>query len=75
LTFADIFGDTVNKAEFRGQIEVVLANFDGEQRLLRTCNLHLVMKEEVLAYGDFFFLEGKLHRGRIVIEVDVANCV
>lgn len=75
LRLADIFGDTVNKAELGRQVEVVLTNFDGEQRLLGTRHLHVVMEEEVLADGDFFFLEGKLHGGWVVFEVDIANCV
>lgn len=57
----DVVRYTINKAELRRQVKVLVLVLNKEQRLLSISNYHIVMAFEVLSDTDIFTLVLEFH--------------
>lgn len=73
--FLHFVGDSINEAEFRRKVEVLVLVLDEEKRLLGTSNDHVVMALEVLGNTDLLALEVELHGHGTEVEFNVRHNV
>lgn len=74
-SFLDFVGDTVNEAEFRGEVEVLVLVLNEEEGLLHVSDHHVVMALEILSHADLLALEIELHCDWVQAELDVSDNV
>lgn len=69
----DVVRYTINKAELRRQVKVLVLVLNKEQRLLSISNYHIVMAFEVLSDTDIFTLVLEFHGHRIQTKFNISD--
>jgi hypothetical protein len=72
---ADVFSDSINKTEFRGEVEVVLSDLNEEEGLVRLLDTHAIMLFKILSHTNLLILECEGHSDGTVSEVHVVDGV
>ena len=71
----DLVRYSINEAEFRREVEVLVLVLDEEERLIGASDYHVVMALEILSHADLLSLEVELHGYWTQSELNVSNNV